>query len=518
MTAIKLIHIENLQRLKDITVHFKPFGVTAIMGANGTGKTTLLQTLACAYKKQEGLSLTLMNNQVNYRYSDFFKPYGTNAWVGSKYSIEFVSESEENDVVCYEKKTDRWLPSTEHKKHRYVKFISISDCVPDQEKDISLDEIGEFQTNKLDLNTSKKNTFLTSISGALKKQYEDAGFGSKDIGLEKFFFAKTINKLGVELTYPSHYMGTGEQKVLNIIHEVLKAPKGALILIEELDLALHEFAIRSLIAFLIQQADKQKLQIVFTTHWLGIKDYINDISTCSLFENEETLKIELRERFDPQFVYSLDGKDESKRQIKVWVEDGLAMTLVEQIAMDCKLKPFVDIRTFGSIQNAFTVAGSTAILDLNYDRTVIITDGDEYTSDEEKAHQIKLKVCGESQSEIENRQKGLALIIDFDAPNSNQPEKVLLDFARKLAEQKKSPQWLNDDLNWINDQIPRIDGKAAIYALHQHKNMTIDRIEAMLIQEVSQLEEWDKYVAPIKIKLNEIANTIGLPTIKKAAA
>ena len=68
-------------------------------------------------------------------------------------------------------------------------------------------------------------------------------------------------------------MGTGEQKMLYIIHEVLKAPKGSLILIEELDLALHEFAIRSLISFLTQQAAKQKLQIIFTTHWLGIKDY-----------------------------------------------------------------------------------------------------------------------------------------------------------------------------------------------------------------------------------------------------
>lgn len=518
MTAIKSIEIESLQRLKNITVNFEKSGVMAIMGANGSGKTTLLQALACAFKKQEGLSPGLMSNQKNYRYADFFKPYADNNWTGSKYTVEFYNDLPDKNAVCYQKSADRWTPSTENKKHRYVKFISISDCVPDQEKDIDLDEIGDFDASDLELSASKKTTFLHSVSGALKKQYNDAGFGNKAIGLEKFFFAKTVNKLGHELVYPSHYMGTGEQKMLYIIHEVLKAPKGSLILIEELDLALHEFAIRSLLSFLTQQADKQNLQIVFTTHWLGIKDYSDDISICSLFENEDTLKIELRERFDPQFVYSVDGKDASKRQIKVWVEDGLAMTLVEQIAMDCKLKPFVDIRTFGSIQNAFTVAGSTAILDLHYDRTVIVTDGDEYTTDEEKANQIKLKVCGESEAEVENRKKGLALIIDFNAPNNNQPEKVLLDFARKLVEQEKAPHWLIDDLTWLDNQVPRLDGKLAIYSLHQHKNMKIERIEAMLIQEVSKLDEWSFYIAPVINRLNAIANAIGLPSLKKAAA
>ncbi|MEH6595702.1 MAG: ATP-binding protein [Colwellia polaris] len=518
MTAIKSIEIGNLQRLKNITVNFKKTGVTAIMGANGSGKTTLLQALACGYKKQEGLSDALMNSQVTYRYTDSFKSYGENNWIGSKYLIEFEDEDENIDRIRYEKNSDLWLPSTEHKKHRYVKFVSILDCVPDQEKDMAIDEIGAFETTSLELNTTKKNTFLSSVSGALKKQYEDAGFGSKEVGLDKFFFAKTSNKRGNQLTYPSHYMGTGEQKMLNIIHEILKAPKGALILIEELDLALHEFAIRSLIPFLIQQAEKQKLQIVFTTHWLGIKDYTDDLSICSLYENEQTQEIELRESFDPQFVYGVDGNLESKRQIKVWVEDGLAMRIVEQLTMDCQLKPFVDIRTFGSIQNAFTVAGSTAILGLNVDRTIVVTDGDALTSEEDKNDQMAKKVSGGSQAECSWRDKGLELIYDFNAPNNHAPEKVLLDFARKLVEQNKASGWLINDLNWISEHVPRIDGKTAIYELHKHKNMSIERIEGAIIQEVCGLPEWETYVAPVKNKLEAIAQNIGLSINSEVAA
>ena len=125
MTAIKSIEIDSLQRLKNITVNFEESGVTAIMGANGSGKTTLLQALACAYKKQEGLSPALMGNQKNYRYADFFKSYADNNWTGSKYTVEFYNDK---DAVCYQKTAERWTPSTENKKHRYVKFISISDC------------------------------------------------------------------------------------------------------------------------------------------------------------------------------------------------------------------------------------------------------------------------------------------------------------------------------------------------------------------------------------------------------
>ena len=46
----------------------------------------------------------------------------------------------------------------------------------------------------------------------------------------------------------------------------------------------------------------------------------------------------------------------------------------------------------------------------------------------------------------------------------------------------------------------------------------MERIEAMLIQEVSRLDEWSLYIAPVINRLNDIAKAIGLPSLKKAAA
>jgi hypothetical protein len=309
-------------------------------------------------------------------------------------------------------------------------------------------------------------------------------------------------------------MGSGEQKVLHIINEVLKAPKGALLLIEELDMFLHESAIRILLAFLTQQANdpQRRLQIVFTTHWLGIQDFTETLSVFSLFENEEQSNIELRQGFDPQFVFSLNGDYQSLRMIKVWVEDGLAVKIVEHVAMDCGLRAFVDVNNFGSIQNAYTVAGAVAISGHGLDRTLVVTDGDRYLTEDEKLGQIQNKVDGEGDQENEWRQKAVELIVDLDAPSENSPEKVLLELCAHYAEHADAPDWLRTDLTWIACQVPRVEGKAAMHKLALHKGMSMERTEAMFIQEASRSEGWQSYIAPVVERLKQAARNVGLQT------
>ncbi len=511
MSALKRIHINQLQRLNDITVDFELAGVTAIMGANGAGKTTLLQALACVYRKDAGIAIV----QGTYGYHEFFKAYEGNDWNGSSYDVQF----HDSDNVSYCNNAGNWAPRTQNRLVRYVKYISIIDCAPDQEKERNKN-IAEFVKGEIGLSVSKKRALLEKVSAALHRQYNDTGFGNKQSGLKQFRFVNATVQPGVDIEYPSHFMGAGEQKIIHIIHEVLKAPKGGLILIEELDVSLHESAIKALVAFLLEQTVdiNRQLQIVFTTHWLGVQDFSDDLNIISLFEEPATKNVVVREGFDPQFIYSLNGDYHSMRQIRVWVEDGLAAKIIEQVAQDCRYREFVEIKDFGSIQNAYTIAGAIAVAGEKLDRTLVVTDGDCYLQHNEKVTQINNSIDGEGARVGGWREVALSIIIDLNAPDQHQPEKVILDLCRELVASNAAPPWMVNDLQWIDQQAPAIDGKDAIYALFLHRGIEKDRLEGMLIQEVSQTNGWAEYTHPFSERLGIAAQAIGLPASEGEAA
>jgi energy-coupling factor transporter ATP-binding protein EcfA2 len=511
MSALKRIHINQLQRLNDITVDFEPAGVTSIMGANGSGKTTLLQALACVYRKDKGIAI----DQDTYAYHEFFKAYEGNDWGGSSYDLQFHASED----VSYSNTAGKWVPRIQNRLVRYVKYISIIDCAPDQEKERSRG-IAEFVKGDIGLSASKKRTLLDKVSAALHRQYNDTGLGEKNSGLKRFRYVNAMVQPGVNIEYPSHFMGAGEQKIIHVIHEVLKAPKGSLILIEELDISLHESAIRALVAFLLEQASdtSRQLQIIFTTHWLGIQDFADDLNVISLFEEPATKSVVIREGFDPQFIYTLNGDYNSMRQIRVWVEDGLAAKIIEQVAQDYRYREFVEIKDFGPIQNAYTVAGAVAVAGEKLDRTLVVTDGDCYLQLHEKENQISNSIAGEGERAATWRGEALSIIVDLAAPGQRQPEKVILDLCRELVADNEAPGWLVNNLKWIEQQAPAIDGKVAIYRLSLHSDIGKDRLEGMLVQEASKAGGWHDYTRPFSERLEIAAQAIGLPVREGEAA
>jgi AAA15 family ATPase/GTPase len=507
MSAIQSITINSLQRLNGITIDFERKGVTAIMGANGSGKTTILQALACVYRKASQINIP----HETLPYEEFFKPYQGQDWNGSSYSVNFYYR---DNPINYSKNSNKWAPRAQNRTQRYTSYVSILDCAPHQEKE-NKKEILPFAKEELQEKQAKKKTLLRSVSGALNKEYADAGIGVKPDGLKQFLYAKTIHQDGTELEYPSHYMGAGEQKVIYLMNEVIKAPNNSLILIEELDISLHESAIRSLINFLCGEAESRNLQIVFTTHWLGIQEFFEKLNIVSLYEEPENKTIVLRDGFDPQFVHHLDGRYESLRQISVWTEDAFAGKILSYIAREKGVIQFLKIKNFGSIQNAYTVAAAMALFDDKLDRTVIVTDGDECLLLEEKQDQINHSLSGNGDLVERQRETALSLIVDLASPDESKPEKVILDFCRFCEGQPGFPAWLTDNLRWIDQQVPALEPKQAIYQLSQHTGIAKGQLEDSLIQEATKAIGWEQYVAPFVAKLNEVVVNIGLPAIKE---
>lgn len=62
---IDSINIEKLKGLKNISIEIERNGLTAIMGVNGIGKSTILHALACVFKPK-------FSDGENYKFPVFF--------------------------------------------------------------------------------------------------------------------------------------------------------------------------------------------------------------------------------------------------------------------------------------------------------------------------------------------------------------------------------------------------------------------------------------------------------------
>lgn len=123
---LRSIYFKNLKGLKDLELKFsKP--LTAIMGINGSGKTTVLHALACVYRPER--------NGHNYKFSNFFIPNPHSNWKGSKLRIRYwqgdITKSGLRRIRSreYYKKISRWAPDYSTRPVRDIFYLGIDSCL-----------------------------------------------------------------------------------------------------------------------------------------------------------------------------------------------------------------------------------------------------------------------------------------------------------------------------------------------------------------------------------------------------
>ncbi|HFZ6279075.1 TPA: AAA family ATPase [Escherichia coli] len=88
---LKEIQILSLKGISNCTITFPADRkVTAIMGMNGSGKSTIIHALACCYKPRNKTS------KENNRFSDFFTPHDDNNWRDSGFTAHFYAGNLDN--------------------------------------------------------------------------------------------------------------------------------------------------------------------------------------------------------------------------------------------------------------------------------------------------------------------------------------------------------------------------------------------------------------------------------------
>lgn len=136
------------------------------------------------------------------------------------------------------------------------------------------------------------------------------------------------------LRYSALSMSAGEQKVFYILEKVFRATKYSLILIDELDLLLHDQAMKKLIEVILERAEDKNLQVIFTTHRESVLELEDKINIRHIVcRSGKTLCFN---ETKPDAINRLTGVQ--PRPIEVFVEDDLASTIVKKLLLGLSLQ------------------------------------------------------------------------------------------------------------------------------------------------------------------------------------
>lgn len=473
------LEIKKLKNIKDFEISFEAKNITGILGPNGHGKSTVLHALACCFQPMD-------ESQEDYKFSYFFLPHPDSLWTGSEFKIfhtyRQVTEQHENVDKVYGKSSDRWKPRYVNRPVRSVYYFGVDSCVP----------LIESEKRKVRINYSTSavsediiNTILHKASYCLNREYtiyniHDSGNGKKFIGVEAN---------GVR--YSALSMSAGEQKIFLLLEKVFRAEKYSLILIDELDLLLHDSAMKKLIEVVSERAETHKLQVIFTTHRESIIELSDSINIRHVFETPQ--KTLCFNETKPDAINRLTGTQ--PRSIEVWVEDDLAIVIIRKVAAQLGIARHVSVERYGAAVNCFTVLAGLLLCGQSCENSIFVLDGDVYKTEAEQKTRLEAVLTGNDERAKSLRQLSIGKIKCLNLPENTKPEKYIHSLIISLSsdnsenaeiiEVAKHIAAVNDGHKYVDDIITRLDW---------------DRKTGLtkIIDLVSSTQEWDAYVCDIK--------------------
>jgi predicted ATP-dependent endonuclease of OLD family len=338
---LKKIHIENLKGLIELEIDFTERPLVAILGPNGIGKSTILHAIACINSP-----VNIPYSTVNHRLSAFFTPTTHSIWTGSSFSVyqdyRDGANVTKNHRTHFRKEVGRWAPRYVTRIERYVSFVGIKTCVPTIESETQQSRI-QFNTTPLNDVTSNR---VRQLAGSIMNKTYDTYNTHRSGGSKEYIGVSTAG-----INYSSLSMGAGEQRIFYILSEALKSPNYGMLIIDEIDLLLHQEALFRLMHTLNDIATDKHLQIIFTTHAQSLLE-LNFIAVRHLYQTPTTTLCFNQTK--PDALQRLTGTQ--IRPLEIFVEDDLAFALIKKICAGNGMSKYVSIKSFGAAINCFTVS------------------------------------------------------------------------------------------------------------------------------------------------------------------
>jgi predicted ATP-dependent endonuclease of OLD family len=300
--------LKPVRGFNDETVTFD-FPVTAIVGPNGGGKTTILGAAACAYKSIQPRR--------------FFAKSGKYDEAMKDWTIEY----EVIDRKLNPKDAIRRTASFKNSKwnrdalDRQVLVFGVSRTVPVNERV----ELSKCISNNFSVPESQESEFNEAVRSAVSRilakdiaRFKQLSIGSN--GRVTLLTGKTKDDKG----YSEFHFGAGESSVIRMVAAIEQAEANALILIEEIENGLHPVATVRMVEYLIDVASRKKAQAIFTTH---SNDALRPLPSKAIWV--ATQDRIFQGKLDIHSLRAITGQIEA--QLAIFVEDKFAAVWVRAI-------------------------------------------------------------------------------------------------------------------------------------------------------------------------------------------
>ena len=349
------------------------FPIKMVSGINGSGKSTLLALAALAFHGCDGhIPIGSSQRQKNthrpsgyFTFKDFFHA-GPGEADARGIEIEW-QYSNGRRPLRIKKTTHKWM-HYDRRPARPVEFIGLARALPAFEMPALRHNFGKRAIASRVPLSEKANHHISKILG-----HEQYGIERLE-RRSKYSIRKTKRAGG----YTSFNMGSGEDAVIDLVAVIDRAPAGALIVIEELEAALHPAAQKKLVDALLDLALEKKLQIVGSTHSGHVVDALPQ-EACVLLQKNGTDHSVIPEPSTHLALADLTASNQP--ELLIICEDETASTVIKMLLLH-NLRRRVEVMPAGT-KNRIAVSAEILKRVHGDSKILVVWDGDVSTEEAE---------------------------------------------------------------------------------------------------------------------------------------
>lgn len=285
------------------------FPIVAVVGENGSGKSTILQSIACAYRNEGG---------ENFFPTEFFPETAWDNLRDVSIRAGYLQGTDRFEHTI-RKPTTRWLGNPQRPLRR-LQYLDLSRLQPVGTR------VGYARIAK-NRHVEKSATDFTNVQVSRMSSIMGREYNAAKMAISNIDPNREVPVLTKENTrYSGYHQGSGETTIAELIQSDL--PQYGVILIDEIESSLHPRAQRRLMKDLAAAARQRECQIILTTHSPYIMEELPLSARIYILETKE--RKEIATGVSPEFAMT-KMDDEQHPECEIYVEDERSKVWLSEI-------------------------------------------------------------------------------------------------------------------------------------------------------------------------------------------